>query len=228
MRLWRIRGAVSFTDDVVVDDILSAEGTTFHIDNSIVAGNINGDCAGNIVTRGHNLAGDDSCNLTDPTDLPPGNPLLGPLGDYGGATRTYPLLWDSPALETGSCTDPDGQPVTVDQRGIARPQAAACDIGAYEAAPIVLRLDYRYWMADGERGAGRYTLLAGGSFVDEASQTGVWVDLSPRGVLLQYGSGSACQALSLGRPIGGGRLAGLRLCRDGSGRAGIWTAGSAE
>jgi hypothetical protein len=38
----------------------------------------------------------------------------------------------SPAIDAGSCTDSDGITVTVDQRGVARPQGATCDIGAFE------------------------------------------------------------------------------------------------
>lgn len=32
------------------------------------------------------------------------------------------------------CTDVGGQPVTIDQRGVSRPQGPACDVGAYERA----------------------------------------------------------------------------------------------
>jgi hypothetical protein len=71
------------------------------------------------------------------------NPLLGPLQDNGGPTFTQALLPDSPAIDAvpvADCTyDDDGNPatpevpLTSDQRGVARPQGSACDIGAYEA-----------------------------------------------------------------------------------------------
>ena len=63
-------------------------------------------------------------------------PLLGTLGNYGGSTQTIPLLAGSSAIDTGN----DSTCATTDQRGVARPQGAHCDIGAYEVdttAPIV-------------------------------------------------------------------------------------------
>ena len=56
------------------------------------------------------------------------NPLLSALADNGGFTRTIALEVGSPAINAGSIA---GCPAT-DQRGVARPQGAACDIGAYE------------------------------------------------------------------------------------------------
>jgi hypothetical protein len=49
-----------------------------------------------------------------------------------GPTLTIALLPDSPALGTGACSDADGAPLTVDQRGLPRPQITGCDIGAFE------------------------------------------------------------------------------------------------
>ena len=57
------------------------------------------------------------------------DPFLGPLGSYGGYTQTHPLLPASSAINVGTAT---GAPST-DQRGIARPQGAGHDIGAFEA-----------------------------------------------------------------------------------------------
>ncbi len=66
-----------------------------------------------------------------------GDPLLGPLGDYGGFTQTIPLLTGSSAIDAGN----NATCATTDQRGVTRPQGAYCDIGAYEVldtiAPIV-------------------------------------------------------------------------------------------
>jgi hypothetical protein len=56
------------------------------------------------------------------------DPLLGPLGDYGGLTLTMPPLPGSPAINAvppGSCRGGD-------QRGVARGYDAGCDIGAFE------------------------------------------------------------------------------------------------
>jgi len=61
------------------------------------------------------------------------NPLVGPLGDYGGSIRTLPLLPGSPALDAG--TTAVGLPAT-DQRGLAR--VGAPDVGAFESRGFVL------------------------------------------------------------------------------------------
>jgi CSLREA domain-containing protein len=58
----------------------------------------------------------------------PIDPKLGPLADNGGPTRTHALLLGSPAIDAASTPD---CPLT-DQRGVLRPQGAACDIGSYE------------------------------------------------------------------------------------------------
>ncbi|MDM8524086.1 Ig-like domain-containing protein [Desulfococcaceae bacterium HSG8] len=61
-------------------------------------------------------------------------PRLGPLADNGGPTPTHALMSDSPAIDAGSCTGIDGNPIIGDQRGSNRPEPAggSCDIGAYE------------------------------------------------------------------------------------------------
>ena len=67
-------------------------------------------------------------NITD-------DPLLGALADNGGPTRTHALLAGSAAVNAGTSA---GAPAT-DQRGVARPQGAGVDIGAYEqggATPV--------------------------------------------------------------------------------------------
>ena len=56
------------------------------------------------------------------------NPLLAPLGNYGGPTQTMALLPGSPAINAG--TNGPGIPTT-DQRGLGR--VGAVDIGAFES-----------------------------------------------------------------------------------------------
>jgi len=106
---------------------------TVAIKNSIVANNtatFGGDCGGGgITSNGHNLSSDDSCGFTGPGDLFNTDPLLDPLQDNGGPTWTHALLTGSPAIDAGSGDCP---PPATDQRGIARPQGATCDIGAFE------------------------------------------------------------------------------------------------
>ncbi len=57
------------------------------------------------------------------------DPLLAPLGFYGGPTQTFALNFGSPAIDSGITNSTAGS----DQRGIARPQGAAYDIGSYES-----------------------------------------------------------------------------------------------
>jgi hypothetical protein len=91
------------------------------------------------VSLGHNLVttvpagtgfvaqpSDDVGNGTDP--------LLGPLGDYGGFTPTHLLRAGSPAIDhipTPDCLS------SVDQRGHPRPVENGCDLGAFEFEPEI-------------------------------------------------------------------------------------------
>ena len=73
-----------------------------------------------------------------PTDIVPNAPLsaiLKPLADNGGPTKTHALPAGSPALNASPANS--GCKPT-DQRGVTRPQGAACDIGAFEQGPPVL------------------------------------------------------------------------------------------
>jgi hypothetical protein len=95
-------------------------GLTILVENSIFAGN------------GCVRATDGGGNLSWPESNCPGinaDPRLGALADNGGPTQTMALGPGSAAIDTAlaaSC------PAT-DQRGVARPQGAGCDIGAYES-----------------------------------------------------------------------------------------------
>ena len=81
---------------------------------------------------GYNLTDDDSCGFTEPSDLVVNHVRLSPLQDNAGPTETHDLLPGSPAIDAGSVDCP---PPATDQRGVARPQGAACDIGAVEYLP---------------------------------------------------------------------------------------------
>jgi hypothetical protein len=130
-------------------------GTTLTLRSTIVAQQASGaDCAlpaSLAMSAGHNLAGDGSCHLTDPTDLPNADAMLGPLQHNGGPTETHALLPGSLAIDAiplADCTwDDDGDPGTAevplatDQRGVARPQGAGCDIGAVEVTVCANGLD---------------------------------------------------------------------------------------
>jgi len=105
------------------------------LQNTILAGNGSLDCRGQITSEGNNLIGDSSgCSLASAVgDLINYDAKIGSLTGLSGY---HPLLSGSPAINAGDptgCKDSGGNVLTVDQRGVARPQGAACDIGAYES-----------------------------------------------------------------------------------------------
>ena len=119
------------------------------LQNSIVAQNVRGtgtgtvddlsiSGAGTLTSSGYNLLGEDSENLFTATGdqkgtlAAPLNPQLGALANNGGPTFTHLPQTGSPAINSGNTT------LTVDQRGIARPQGAADDKGAVEVAGAVI------------------------------------------------------------------------------------------
>lgn len=88
---------------------------------------------GDVLSYGNNLSSDNGSGyLTTAGDLINATPLLGPLQDNGGLTFTHALLVGSPAIDAGSAIDIAGLPVTIDQRGLSRPQGSTVDIGAFE------------------------------------------------------------------------------------------------
>jgi CSLREA domain-containing protein len=102
--------------------------------NSIVANNTastNVNCAGPFISGGFNLESADTCGF-GATDLRNTNPLLAPLGDYGGPVPTMAfglaVPGRNPAINAG---DPGGSCAPVDARGVPR-KGDRCDIGAYE------------------------------------------------------------------------------------------------
>jgi hypothetical protein len=117
--------------------INNSSGTT-ELQNSILAVNTSStapDCAGTIGSQGYNLVGDNTgCTFSQTTGDQMGagttaiDPKLGPLQDNGGPTLTQALRLDSPAIDSGGASGC----LATDQRGVARPEGVACDIGAYE------------------------------------------------------------------------------------------------
>ena len=113
---------------------------------------------------GYNFVSDASCGLDGPGDVIGRDPMLAPhLADNGGPGETRMPQPGSPVLDwipAGACgfvpfgyslegeqhleqfgIDPLA-PISTDQRGVARPQGAGCDVGAVErevAAPAVAR-----------------------------------------------------------------------------------------
>jgi hypothetical protein len=110
---------------------------TIHARNTIIAGNTAGsgsDLFGNLGSQGHNLIGNTQGGSGfDPTDILNVNPLLGPLQNNGGPTKTMALLPGSPAIDAGDNADA----TEFDQRGPGYPRIVngTIDIGAFEVQP---------------------------------------------------------------------------------------------
>jgi CSLREA domain-containing protein len=108
------------------------------VKGSILWGNSTADAAGSagtVTSLGYNLVGGGGETVFNATGdvVNVADALLGTLQlNSPGTTPTHALLTGSPAIDTGTCNDHAGAAVTTDQRGISRPQGAACDKGAYE------------------------------------------------------------------------------------------------
>ncbi|HEY7283609.1 MAG TPA: choice-of-anchor Q domain-containing protein [Actinomycetota bacterium] len=94
------------------------------------------DCRGQVTSHGFNLFVTKSgCTLsTAAGDVANPKPKLGALADNGGPALTVALLAGSPALNRITTTSCRGV-VKSDERGVARPQGAKCDEGAFEREP---------------------------------------------------------------------------------------------
>jgi CSLREA domain-containing protein len=111
---------------------VSNMAATLHFRNSILAGNVGDNClpASAIISGGHNLDDGDTCGFSKTSDLVNTPAQIGVLADNGGPTKTIALLTGSPAIDS---IDPAAFCPAKDQRGVSRPQGAACDRGAYES-----------------------------------------------------------------------------------------------
>jgi hypothetical protein len=99
-----------------------------------------------MLSEGHNIVADGSCELAGPGDAIGVNPALGVLADNGGPTLTHLPLAGSPAIDSvpaSVCTGLVSGPFS-DQRGIARPQGAGCDAGAVEVEQILYNVCLLY------------------------------------------------------------------------------------
>jgi len=141
-----IRGTLTIINSTIADNfgtnfgaITLEGGGTVNVKNSIVANNSPRNCQrffpSTFNAFGTNLDTDSTCSgFTLHTD-----PQLGPLQNNGDLTQTHALLTGSPALDAAAdCNDLSSNPVMTDQRGIARPSGAQCDLGAYEATVLTV------------------------------------------------------------------------------------------
>jgi len=98
-----------------------------------VGGGANCDLAPGATTtsQGYNSTSDASCGLVGTGDVVTADPGLGSLTANGGPTATRLPAVASPLRDVVPCASAP-TPVVADQRGVARPQGTACDVGAVE------------------------------------------------------------------------------------------------
>lgn len=123
-----------------VGGIFSATPGGATLERTIVADNADPQCGsgdrGAIVSGGHNLMSDATCN-PNRLDVTSQTPRLGPLSSNGGATETH--LPEASSMAVDAVPAADCGPLSIDQRGAPRPQIEGrpCDIGAVERpAPL--------------------------------------------------------------------------------------------
>jgi len=109
-------------------------GGKVYVRNSILSSNAPSNSAGTLIDNGNSISSDATCAFSAPGSHNITDPMLTPLGAYGGPTLTMALLPGSPAVDAAN---PAFCP-PADQRGVPRPQGAGCDIGAVEAAHLSL------------------------------------------------------------------------------------------
>jgi filamentous hemagglutinin family protein len=111
-----------------------------NITNSILVGNTartsgSEEVSGNITSNGYNLvgvngnAGGFQTIATDRVLAGAVSTAITALGDYGGATQTFALVPNSPAIDAGN----NASAPATDQRGLARIVNGTIDIGSFES-----------------------------------------------------------------------------------------------
>ncbi len=125
-----VSGVTTMTNSTVFGNDAGFAGPgTINLANSVVQG-----CSVAITSLGGNIESPgNGCALTGTGDQPSIAAVdlaIGPLADNGGPNQTMALGAGSVAIDAGLTAN--CQPT--DQRGILRPQANGCDVGAYELA----------------------------------------------------------------------------------------------
>ena len=114
-----------------IDDEGNLGTEVLSISNSIIAATDNIYSDGSAAVKiGHSVmqGGCPPVALVTCTNIITADPKLGPLQNNGGLTKTMALGAGSSAIDAINCSSAP----KADQRGVARPQGTACDIGAYE------------------------------------------------------------------------------------------------
>jgi len=116
-----LTAAYSHSGNTITKQASSPGDAKVSLRNSIVAGRGGEDCFGGVDHYSGNLSRDGSCGFERS-----GAPRL---GDLTGSPAYFPLLDQSPAVDTA---DPEFC-LETDQLGTSRPQGGGCDIGAIES-----------------------------------------------------------------------------------------------
>ncbi|MBB6086254.1 CSLREA domain-containing protein [Wenzhouxiangella marina] len=125
-------GRLSLNRSIVAGNRLGGAGTVVDLDANGVAieaaYSLIGDNTGSSLAEAPLGSPDANGNLIgDPNGSGVIDPRLGPLFENGGSARSHAPRASSPALDAAgtACSGPD-------QRGVPRPQGAACDMGSVE------------------------------------------------------------------------------------------------
>jgi hypothetical protein len=139
---------VTFSDNidnssqVAASTLLQRSQQPLKLKNVVLKRGANGFLGGNcsvfsgylpITSEGFNLSDDTSCipYFSQAGDKNNTDSKLGPLANNGGSMLTHLPQRGSPLIDGGQCRSD----IPTDQRGVARPQGVACDIGAVEVRP---------------------------------------------------------------------------------------------
>lgn len=174
----------------------TAGTTTVLIVNAIAWDNGPNAVVGDPMTFHHSILQDGCPDGSVCSDLITGDPRLGALQNVGGATPVMLPGTDSVALDAGTCTDAPA----ADQRGVARPQGAACDIGAVEVRQAHLSV---HVTGAGDVAAIASPVLLGPAIVDctqSSGQCSAWYRAEPDALattlVLHPGAGNSIQSVS--------------------------------
>lgn len=141
--VYSYEGATSIAYSTLVDNVgTAAEALYFDagstgagsldISNTIMVSRGGDNCSGSTADSiNYSLLDDQTCLFSSGANNIYAYAFIGDLADNGGPTLTHMISSASPAIDAGQC-DPL---ISLDQRGIARPQGPACDIGAVERRP---------------------------------------------------------------------------------------------
>ncbi len=178
--------------------------TSTILDENTLAG-APSDCGGPVVSEGHNLLGSElGCSWAAGSGDRIGvDPLLAPLGNYGGPTATMPpASRESPAINHGS------NPAATDQRHRTRPVPTGVgntDIGAVEVQAPVLTTEVTV-APDHELTVGETLTCSPGQWntdtIADPVHTYTWI-ADPGGSAETIGTGEhlELEAADAGRPI---------------------------